>query len=61
MKSRTLVSLCRTEEYRFLQCGVNCSATICTEIIPDHIPKKQILKFIRILLAREDYYLKGNR
>jgi hypothetical protein len=55
----TLLSLCSTREYDFLECGTNCSATICYELVPDYIPKSQILQFIRVLLAREDYYLKG--
>jgi hypothetical protein len=58
IKSRTLAHLCSTKGYEFLQCDINCNATLCSEVIPDYIPKRQILKFIKILLAREDHYLK---
>jgi hypothetical protein len=61
MKSRVLINLCRTPAYKFLICGDTCSSTLCYEKIPDYIPKEQVLRFIKILLAREDYYVKGNR
>jgi hypothetical protein len=61
MKPRTLMSICSGRGGTFLICGDTCSATLCNEVIPHHIPKEQVLRFIKILLAREDYYVKGNR
>jgi hypothetical protein len=52
-KDRTLVSFCTTIGYEELQCGFNCSATLCMEIIPDYISDEQVLKYVKVLLAKE--------